>query len=280
MLLFIYINTDKVVKMAVERAESLTDFIENRLQAMRYSFSKQEALKETALTDNAFRMAVSRLKKKSRLISPRQGFYVIVPPQYQRRGAPPASFFIDPMMEYLDEDYYVGILSAADIYGASHQAPQQFQVVVPRQIQEIQIERLHIVFVQNKHLDDIPVTKRNTETGQMKVSTPEATALDLIYYDDRAGHLDNVATVLDDLAESLDSETLLEVAKSYHSRASVQRLGYILEFLGYEETVRGLADWLEEQNPSRVPLSTYDDRSKGERNRTWEVIVNRELNPD
>jgi predicted transcriptional regulator of viral defense system len=266
--------------MAVEKAETLTDYIEQRLQGMQYSFSKDEALKETGLTDNAFRMAVSRLKKKNRLISPRRGFYVIVPPQYQQRGAPPASFFIDPMMNYLEEDYYAGILSAADIYGASHHAPQQFQVVVSRQIQEIKIERLHIVFVTNKHLDEIPVTKRNTETGQMKVSTPEATALDLIYYDDRAGHLDNVATVLDDLAESLDSEELLKVAKNYHSRSSVQRLGYILEFLGHEEKVTSLADWLKEQEPSRVPLSTYDDRSKGERNRTWEVIVNRELHPD
>ena len=266
--------------MVVEKAETLSDYIEQRLQGMRYSFSKDEALDETGLTDNAFKMAASRLKNKNRLISPRRGFYVIIPPQYQRRGTPPASYFIDPMMNYLEEDYYVGILSAADLYGASHHAPQQFQVVVSRQIQEIQRERLHIVFVKNKHLDKTPVTERNTETGTMKVSTPEATALDLIYYDDRAGHLDNVATVLDDLAETLDPKELLKVAKNYHSRASVQRLGYILEFLGYEEQVSKLADWLKEQEPSRVPLSTYDERGGAERDRRWEVIVNRELHPD
>jgi predicted transcriptional regulator of viral defense system len=266
--------------MTVEKAETLTEFIENRLQVMQYAFSKEEALKETDVTDNAFRMAVSRLKKKSRLISPRRGFYVIVPPQYQRRGAPPASFFIDSMMEYLQEDYYVGLLSAADIYGASHHAPQEFQVLVSRQLQDVEIERLHIAFVKNSHLDETPVEKQNTETGQMSVSTPEATALDLVYYDDRAGHLDNVATVLNDLAEKLDPEELLSVAKNYHSRASVQRLGFILEYLGHENTVTELSDWIRQQDLSRVPLSTYDDRSKGERNRTWEVIVNRELQPD
>ena len=35
-----------------------------------------------------------------------------------------------------------------------------------------------------------------TETGAMRVSTPEATALDLLRYLEGAGHLGNVATVL------------------------------------------------------------------------------------
>jgi len=43
--------------------------------------------------------------------------------------------------------------------------------------------------------------------------------------------------VLNDLVETFAPETLLEVARSYHTRASVQRLGYILESPGYVETV-------------------------------------------
>ena len=259
---------------------SLVDFVEGRLERYRYTFTKQEALKATDLSDSAFHMAVSRLKKKSRLISPRQGFYVIVPPHYKRRGAPPASFFIDPMMSYLEEPYYVGVLTAGSVHGAAHHAAQEFQVVVSRQFTDVNVGRNQIVFIQNIHLDEIPVTRVNTETGEMTVSTPQVTALDLVYYDDRAGHLNNVATVLNGLAGKLEPDNLLSVAKKYHSRASVQRLGYIMEFLGHDRLVSPLANWLKKQKPSRVPLDTHGDRSKGDRIRPWEVIVNRTLEPD
>lgn len=266
--------------MLVNKTQSLQEFVQERLQLMQYSFSKEKAMEETGLSDAAFRMAASRLRKKSQLIQPWQGFFVIVPPQYQRRGAPPATFFIDQLMNYLNKPYYVGLLSAASMFGAAHHAPQEFQVLVPNQMRKIKIEHLRIVFIQNSYLDEISTSRRTTETGEITVSTPEATALDLVYYDDRSGYLDNVATVLSDLAERLDPEQLLKASKNYHSRASVQRLGYMLDFLGVKELTIPLADWLSSQKLSRVPLSTRKPRSQGSRNRTWEIYVNQELNPD
>jgi len=247
---------------------------------MDYCFTKEEAMDDTGLSYDAFRKAVSRKKESSELIRPKKGFYVVVPPQYQKRGTPPATYFIHDLMDYLETSYYVGLLTAASMYGAAHHAPQEFQVVVEEETEDISIESLRVTFIQNTNLKETKKNERNLETGTIVISSPESTALDLVYYDDQSGHLDNVATVLSDLAERLDPDELLEVSKSYQSRASVQRLGYILEFLGEEECVEPLRDWIKSQDLSRVPLSTHHSRSDGDRYRPWDVIVNVELQPD
>jgi len=259
---------------------TLTDFINNRMQRMQYTFSKEEALEETNMTNNSFKVAASRLKRGNKLIRPRGSFYVIVPPQYQRRGAPPANLFIDDLMNFLDKTYYVGLLSAAATFGAAHQMPQEYQVLIKKQIKNIVIKNLRVVFIQNKHLEEMPVTEINTEYSQITVSTPEATAIDLVYYDHRSGYLDNVATVLKDLSEKMSPEELLTATKNYHNLASVQRLGYILDSIGEKELCEPIHEWISTQTPSRVPLSTQETKRDGARDRKWEVIVNYELNPD
>jgi len=47
--------------------------------------------------------------------------YVLVPLEYLHAGAPPPSWFIDDLMKAMERPYYVGLLSAAGIHGASHQ---------------------------------------------------------------------------------------------------------------------------------------------------------------
>lgn len=61
-----------------------------------------------------------------------------------------------------------------------------------------------MVFHVRKHVADVAVQSINTPRGTVTVSTPEATAFDLIGYETKIGGLDAVATVLDDLAEKLD----------------------------------------------------------------------------
>ena len=50
-------------------------------------------------------------------------------------------------MRHLGVDYRISLLRAAAFYGASHQAAQVFQVVVPKQIRIISIGRQRIQFV-------------------------------------------------------------------------------------------------------------------------------------
>jgi predicted transcriptional regulator of viral defense system len=67
----------------------------------------------------------------------REGFYVIVPLEYASSGILPPEWFIDELMKFLRQPYYVGLLSAAAIHGAAHQQPQEFHVVIPEALRSI-----------------------------------------------------------------------------------------------------------------------------------------------
>jgi len=175
------------------------------------------------------RSALWRLAHSRRVASPRRGFYVIVPPEHRAVGCPSPEWFIDDLMAYLGRPYYVGLLTAAALHGAAHQAPQEFQVVTDRRLPMIRIGRARIRFVKKARVATTPTVRVNTPTGQMRVSSPEATAIDLVRYPEHAGFLSNVATVLRELVERIDRRGLLRVATADGETAYAQRLGYLLD---------------------------------------------------
>ena len=77
---------------------------------------------------------LSRQVSRGRVQSVYQGFYVIVPVQYQLKGVVPPVYYIDGLMDYVGKPYYVGLLSAAAMHGATHQRVMKTQVmtVLPR----------------------------------------------------------------------------------------------------------------------------------------------------
>jgi predicted transcriptional regulator of viral defense system len=124
-----------------------------------------------------------------------------------------------------------------------------------------------------------PVQLMSTETGSVRVSTPEATALDLVRYARVAGYLDHVATVLRDLAEPLDPDRLVEAVRLEDS-ATVQRLGYLLEKLGFTEKVERLREHFATRRPSPVLLRPGTGGRAGPTDPRWRVIVNDEVESD
>lgn len=114
-------------------------------------------------------------------------------------------------MERLSVAHYAGLLTAARYHGAAHQQPQPFQVVVPKNRPSIRCGRVVVDFVARRNAGEMPTGQVNTPRGYLRVSSPEATAFDLVGYPDRCGGLDNVATVLAGLAEKLDAQRLVEL---------------------------------------------------------------------
>ena len=102
-------------------------------------------------------------------------------------------------MTALKQRYYVGLLSAAALHGAAHQAPHEFQVVTDKPTRAMVLGNARIFFITKKGMANTPTVPIKTPTGDVRVSTPEATALDLVRYPQHAGSLSNVATVLADL---------------------------------------------------------------------------------
>jgi predicted transcriptional regulator of viral defense system len=155
----------------------------DRLQARgTYTFSKADVRDVLPKSEIAIDNALRRLKKRGRIVTPRRGFYVIVPTEYRSAGSPPPSWFIDDLMRSLGQPYYVGLLSAAAIHGASHQQPMVFQVVTDRPTRQGAAGRSHITFHMSRDVGRTPLSRVQTETGTMAVSTPEATAFDLVRF--------------------------------------------------------------------------------------------------
>jgi predicted transcriptional regulator of viral defense system len=245
----------------------------------KYTFTRREIAAADGRSDVAFEAAVRRLKKQRRLASPRRGFFVIVPPEYREAGCLPASWFVHDLMRYLEQPYYVGLLSAAAIHGAAHQQPMVFHVLTDRPTREARAGRVRIEFHMSRGVTDAPVVDVQTETGSMRVSSPETTAYDLVRFPAAAGHLNNVATVLGELAEKVDAEKLAKLA-SKHAVPDVQRLGYLLELVGEQDLAEPLSKALEHRRRRPVLLAPGEGASRERPDERWRVIPNATVEVD
>lgn len=258
---------------------SAADFIDHQQASGRYTVTRAEVERATGLAGMTLEAAFRRLRARRRIVSPRRGFHVIVPIEYRDAGAPPASWFIDDLMRFLEQPYYVGLLSAAALHGAAHQQPMAFQVITDRPTRPARAGRARIRFHVAGNLAEVPVDVRQTETGSMRVSTPEGTAFDLVRFAAAAGHLDNVATTLGELAERLSAQKLFELA-AHHTLVDVQRLGYLLEKVGAAVKSEGLARWLEGKRVRPVLLARGHASGGAGPDPRWRVIPNVELEVD
>ncbi len=256
---------------------SISKFVDSLQAEGRYSFLRDEALAKMQVSAEAFKKAVARLVAKRRVAMPKRGFYVVVPIEYRSAGAPPPSWFIDDLMHRLGRQYYVGLLSASALYGAAHQQPQEFQVVTDRPERPIIVGRGRIRFVVKRNIKLTLTTEVRTETGTMRVSTPETTAFDLVRYISAAAGIGNVATVLAELAERINPQRLVEAARIDGELAHVQRLGYLLCHVGAKKQSKVLADWLMTMHPRRVPLRAGRLVHGRPTDPRWRVIVNEEI---
>jgi predicted transcriptional regulator of viral defense system len=269
--------------MLLRARSSLSNFVTSLQSEGRITFTRAEAIAALGITEAAFLKAAARLQKRRMLFNPRHGFYVAVPPQFLSWEAPPPAWYIDALMRHEKRPYYVGLLKAAELHGASHHAVMEFQVVTDRQLRKIRAGRSWITFYFRKDLESVRagIVDHKTDTGGMKVSGPELTALDLLRYMHVAGGIDAVATVMTDLAERIDGQKLAALS-AHFERACGQRLGYLLDRLGHTERANPLHDHLFEKGVAPWVLLEPEPRKAAkseskpvERNERWRVAVQR-----
>lgn len=266
--------------MKVLYEQSLSSYIDSLQAKGRYYFLRSEAINVIGFSPQAFKLAYYRLQKKGRVKRVRDDFFIIIPLEYQSGGLP-ASWFIDDFMKNQNIHYYVGILTAAGIHGASHQQPMVFQVIANKQMRPILIGKVRIEFYYNKHSENVSIVSVKTETGYMNVSAPEATAYDLVRYMGSAGQINNVATVLTELSQQINMEKFLQwVRKGGLDISVLQRLGYLFEYLKMEFPADEFSKFISEQKPKYRLLAPGKKDEIIEKNKTWKIIVNEQVEPD
>jgi predicted transcriptional regulator of viral defense system len=258
----------------------LEDYITDIRSKGRYVLTLDEVKSKYNLSDKAVNQALYRLKAKKRIAQIRKGIYAIITPEYLRQGMVPPTLFIDDMMQALDRPYYVSLLSAAALYGAAHQQPMEFFVVTEKPaLRPISNKKLKINFYVKKEWFQEDIKKIKTDAGDIRVSTPELTALDLIYYQESIG-LSRTLTILEELAGQMKPSILNQAARRYPQVTVVQRLGFLLcNQLHLEQLAAPLIKFIAEKKVLPVPLSTSKQRN-GELNEQWKVIKNIELESD
>ncbi len=78
----------------------------------------------------------------------------------------------------------------------------------------MEVGRSRIRFFKKRNVTQTPTKQIKTPTGYMKVSSPEATAFDLIRYVGEMGTLDQMATILVELQEQMTQKGLEEEMKA------------------------------------------------------------------
>lgn len=258
---------------------SLAQFTENLQAQGRYTFTQAEVIKQLKISPNAFRKAAMILKKKKRLLRLANTFYVIIPFEYKLSQGLPPTAFIDDFMKFKKLSYYVGGLSAASLHGASHQAPQELQIMTSYPITKIKYGKTRIKFLTKKRIENLPTQKIKTQTGMIDVSPPEVTVFDLLMYPKSSGHLNNIATIISELSEKLDPLKLVDAAKCF-DLALAQRVGYLLDYLKMDQLALPLLKWVIEQKPEYNPLKPGQRVKKINRNNKWHILINETVEPD
>jgi predicted transcriptional regulator of viral defense system len=181
-------------------------------------------------------------------------------------------------MAHLGAEYYVGWLSAAAIHGSAHHAAQVTQVASSRPVAARHIGRGRVQFYARANVQAIPTVPHRTDTGNVPVSTPEATCLDLAADPMVAGGLRNAATVIVGLAEeALDPAGIAALAHLF-PQAALRRAGHILDhYSGCDglDVLRGVVRL--ENEPSL--LMPGGDRM-GHIDPVWNLVINTKVEVD
>lgn len=270
--------------MTTKRARmSLEQWIKNREMRGSVTFSIEDVY--TAFPNKSQKTIQNELNRSvthGRIVSVYRGFYVVIPVEYQLKRLIPPTYYINALMPYVGKPYYLCLLTAGAFYGAAHQRPMITQVMTVAPRVKVSKKNPDIQWVYRAEIPNSLLHRVNNQIGQLCVSSPELTAVDLVQYAHHVGGYQRAATVLSELMESVDMQKMKEVMP-YTTIATIQRLGYILEFV-LEETEKAeqLFVILKNHTPKykTICMSTTHAPGKNSKSNRWHVNMNIDIEID
>lgn len=197
-------------------------------------------------TGPTVKFALLRQAKAGRitLVSRRPATWLIVPPEHEHYGAPPVDWWLHDYLDPVEPYYYVALLSAARHWGSGHYARQSVQVMVARQRAPLSIGKLQVEFVFKKNVSTTPVTRVRGTVAPLRVSTREATLLDLLRHQSEVGGLEAIVRIAKDFAPEMTPPGLANALDALGLAPPAQRLGFLLEHLHQKKLAKVVDAWL------------------------------------
>jgi hypothetical protein len=189
--------------MTATRFKAVDAFADDLLAKGRVSFPLAEATRATGLSVVAARNQILRSRGRFVRVAPKQQFLLVVTPEHRSMGAPPAEWWLDEYFNWLGHPYYVALLSAAAIHGSQPQALQTLQVMTDAPRRTVEIGRIRIRFFVKSAIASTPAQWVARARAPLRVSTPEATVLDLVNYADRIGGRERVVETMRPMLKGL-----------------------------------------------------------------------------
>jgi hypothetical protein len=227
------------------------------------------------MTHLAVRRQLEHLSQRVQHLPGRPSAYLIVPPEHLARGAPPVAAWLDTYFRLRGQPYYVGLLSAAALHGSSSQALQVTQVLTTKPTRPMDIGRLHVDFYVKTHLRQTPLSALTGMPASLAVSSPEATALDLIAFSHRIGGIRRATEVIADLKGVMSLVGLRTALRAETQTSVKQRLGFVLSFLGLDR----MAEEIRRSLPKRLAVALLQTQAPvahraGDAHQPWMVLDN------
>jgi hypothetical protein len=219
-------------------------FIESQLAVGRVAFSLSNLMKASGLSEIAAKRQLSRLPGNVVRISARQPFFLIVTPEHRSFGAPPPTWWLQDYFVWLGRPYYLALQSAASLFDSNPQALQITQVMTDSPRREISLGRVQVRFFVKSEIRRTPTQQPAGAVAPLCVSTPEATAFDLVRYASSIGGIERAAETIAPLSNVLTLRELKRVLETENEIAVAQRLGFVFEALGARSLAQTVRAWL------------------------------------
>lgn len=245
-----------------------------RLAEGRFTVSLHEVVQETGLSAIAAQRQFERLRPAVVRVSPRQAFYLLVPPEHRSFGAPPPEWWLDDYFRWLQKPYYLALQSAASHFGSNPQASQMTQVITDHPRRPIHLGRVQLRFFVKSAIENSSTQQLPGAVAPLLLSTPESTAFDLVRYASSIGGIERAAETIRPLLPLLRPRELKRVLTAENEVPVAQRLGFIFDAFRSTALARTVRDYLPPTfqpvllSPSvAIPLNVP-------LNQRWQVLIN------
>lgn len=232
----------------------------------RYLFSADEFARATGRQPGSatLSVALTRYAAQGRIVqvSKRPSRWLVVPPEHAHYGAPPADWWLDDYLKDDEPHYYLALLSAARHWGSAHYALQTIQIMVARPRRAQVVGRIRLAYVAKANIEATPVEYASSRVARFRVSTREATLLDLVRHQHRCGGLEAVARIARDFAPAMTPAAMTRALDALGSVPTAQRLGWILQTLCLRDLADTIGAWLAQRR--FVPV-LFETGRKGQR---------------